>query len=169
MPRVHARPRHPFSQAYTKKARAVLDKQAARAYAGFEAHPRCYRLLDAGQLLKHFLAAKRTAISHERKIDLVYVFWEPADARRYTAFALHRDEARRLADQLADEHVRLMPVDYLSLWDSWLTSPSPQLRRHAKALKLRYELKLGRDSPVVSGARTSPTAVDAIEPKCHDK
>jgi hypothetical protein len=131
-----------FSAAYVERARATLGTRAASTYERFEAGRMRFALLDAGQLLKHFLAAKRSALLSRRKIDLLYVFWQPVDAARYEIFATHRNEASLLAEQLDDEHVRLVPADYGRLWATWASSSDDDLRRHAQALMKRYEIRL---------------------------
>ena len=100
------------------------------------------QLLDAAQLLKHFLAA-RIAASEQRSVTLAYVYWEPADATAHPVFAAHRREADDLAAALVDDHVRLVPLAYSKLWSHWEELDEPVLGDHVAALRARYDLELG--------------------------
>lgn len=135
-----------FSDAFVGKAGAVLAPETAAVYAhyahGHAAEPGVYQLLDAAQLLKHFLAA-RVASGAVRKITLAYLFWEPADADDHPVFAAHRQEANQFAATLVDDHVRLVPLSYRDIWTHWEQLDDADLAAHASALRGRYDLALG--------------------------
>ena len=135
-----------FSDAFAAKADKVLSPQTAAVYTDFAHHHATgghgYELLDAAQLLKHFLAAKLASESGH-KITLAYLFWEPADAADHDAFAAHRDEAGKLADALADDHVRLVPLSYRDVWTHWEQLGDAELAAHAAAVRARYDVALG--------------------------
>lgn len=135
-----------FSDAFVAKADKLLSAETATCYAAFAANKKVgahtYELLDAAQLLKHFLAAK-VASGSDRKVTLAYLFWEPADAAGHTVFATHRDEAQQLASALIDEHVRLVPLGYRDVWDRWDQVGEPDLAEHVAALRARYDVTLG--------------------------
>jgi hypothetical protein len=135
-----------FSDAFVAKAGKLLSAATAAFYAAFAATKKAgahtYELLDAAQLLKHFLAAK-LASGSERKVVLTYLFWEPADEADHAVFAAHRDDAQQLAGVLADEHVRLLPIGYRELWSHWDTLGDAALTEHVAALRARYDVTLG--------------------------
>jgi hypothetical protein len=133
-----------FSNAFVAKAKTLLMAETASFYARFaqvKADGRhLYELVDAAQLLKHFLAAK-VAAAGLRRVTLVYLFWEPADAPEHEVFAVHRHEAAQLAAALVDDHVRLKPLSYRDLWSHW--EQQPALASHVAALRARYDVSLG--------------------------
>jgi hypothetical protein len=59
----------------------------------------------------------------------------PATTR---SFAARRAEARRLAEDLADDEVRLVPIAYPRLWEAWAS----ELSEHVSALRARYAVHL---------------------------
>jgi hypothetical protein len=135
-----------FSDAFVAKAAKVLTRETAEFFATFAATKKAsghtYELLDAAQLLKHFLAAKR-ASAGERPITLAYVYWEPADAADHQIFVTHRAEADQLSAALTDEFVRIVPLSYRDLWDHWDRLGDAGLAAHADALRARYDVTLG--------------------------
>ncbi len=135
-----------FSDTFVSKARKLFSTETAAVYAAFaedrDAAANGYELLDAAQLLKHFLAAKLASAS-ERKVTLAYLFWEPADADDHTVFAAHRDEADQLAGVLTDDHVQLMPISYRDVWAYWEQLGDADLAAHAAALRARYDVSIG--------------------------
>ncbi len=90
------------------------------------------------QLLKHFLAAK-IAANRQRPVTLLYAYWEPIDVDDHPVFAVHRDEARRLAGELVDDEVRLLPIAYTRLWTAWEHTAA----EHVAALRERYGITVG--------------------------
>jgi hypothetical protein len=111
-----------FSDAFVAKAAKVLSRETAGFYAAFarakaDGRDR-YELLDAAQLLKHFLAA-RLAADEQRTVTLAYLLWEPTDAADHAVFSAHRREADQLAVALVDDRVRLVPLSYQALWRLW--------------------------------------------------
>jgi hypothetical protein len=133
-----------FSDAFVAKADKLLTIETARYYARFAKVKKdgrhLYELVDAAQLLKHFLAAK-VAGADRRRVTLAYLFWEPADAPEHEVFAVHRHEADQLAAALVDDHVRLKPLSYRDLWSHW--DHQPFLAEHVAALRARYDVRLG--------------------------
>jgi Fumarase C C-terminus len=69
------------------------DERASSRWFGALAHVSEFRLLDAYQLIKHYLGLSSTY--QERPLKLVYLYWEPANAGEIPIFAQHRDELER--------------------------------------------------------------------------
>ena len=130
-----------FSAAYVARAHELLSAPTAAAYARFASGQDGSRLLDAPQLLKHFLAAK-VAAAGRRRVILAYIYWEPEDAGRLPLFATHREEAQRLAAMLIDDDVRLVTLSYPQLWASWERLGDPALSAHVATLRARYAITL---------------------------
>lgn len=133
----------PFSAAFVAQADELLGPEAAASYRRFHDDRDGYCLLDAAQLLKHFLAAKLAAGGH-RRVTLLYAFWEPQDADDHPVHVAHRREAARLAGDLTDPDVRLVALDYPSLWRAWAAGRNADLERHAGALRARYGVAIAR-------------------------
>jgi hypothetical protein len=135
-----------FSDAFPAKADKVFSPQTAAVYAHFGDHHATgghgYELLDAAQLLKHFLAAK-LASGAGRRVTLAYLFWEPGNGADHEVFGAHRDEAEKLAGALADDHVRLVPLSYRDVWAHWEQFGDAELAAHAAAVRARYDVALG--------------------------
>jgi hypothetical protein len=129
-----------FSDAFVEKARELLPS-ASETYEAFKADPHMFELLDAAQLLKHFLAAK-IAADGQRRVTLLYVYWEPLEAATDHVFVGHRSEAARLADALVDDEVRLVAMSYVDLWSGWDAVRDPALCRHVDTLRSRYAVRL---------------------------
>jgi hypothetical protein len=134
-----------FSDAFVTKAAKVLAPGTADVYTAFAAANKAgqhsYELVDAAQLLKHFLAAK-LASAGQRQVTLAYLFWEPADVAQHPVFAAHRQEADALASILVDAHVQLVPISYSELWAHWEQLGDPELGAHVAALRSRYDVPL---------------------------
>lgn len=132
----------PFSDAFVKHARDRLSPATAETYERVHTDPHAFDPLDARQLLKHFLAAKRTATATGARVVLLCVNWEPSDAAEYPVFARHADAGRRLAAALPDEHVFVLSLSYRELWNHWGAAQQPMLTRHVEMLRRRYDVAL---------------------------
>jgi hypothetical protein len=76
---------HPdFSQAFVKHARKQLDTAAA-TYERLAQDAAAFDPLDARQLAKHFLAAKRAVVDSSGPVAVILlcIWWEPEDASEY--------------------------------------------------------------------------------------
>lgn len=135
-----------FSDAFVARASEVLSSETAAVYADFgkqhAAGGHGYQLVDAAQLLKHFLAAKLASASGH-KVALAYLFWEPLDAIDHSVFAVHREEAAKLAGELADDDVQLVPLSYPAVWAHWEELDDAELTAHVDKVRARYEVTLG--------------------------
>lgn len=131
-----------FSKQFVAQARELLDDRAVSEYEhNFNSSDR-YERVDARQLLKHFLAAKRVAKRERCIVRLLYVYWEPTDARKHRVFAQHASEARALCAALPDDQVQLVAMPYRDLWNGWERSGEAWITRHVTALRKRYDVPL---------------------------
>lgn len=104
--------------------------------------PQIFRLLDAVALAKHAIGLARTFPG--RDTILVYLFWEPSDARAHPVFAAHRAEVDLLQRRVAASGVPLQAMSARDLWDGWLAGQDgPALRDHVAALATRYDVAIG--------------------------
>jgi hypothetical protein len=126
-----------FSDAYT---RAVAPAHATwrREYERLVEDPTRYRHLDAAQLLKHYLGLRRRF--PKRPVTLAYVYWEPTNAHEIAACRIHAADLAEFQTQVRDPKLRFIAMSYRELWDDWASGGRPPwLRRHATALRRRYD------------------------------
>ena len=133
-----------FSEAFVEHARQHLSPAAADTFAVLGEDAFAYDPLDARQLAKHFLAAKRATVDAAVpcRVTLLAVAWEPANAGEYPIFARHKQAMKEFAAALPDDDVRLEALSYTELWDYWESVGSAGLRRHVSLLRERYDVKL---------------------------
>ncbi len=99
--------------------------------------PEAYRWLDAAQLIKHALGLAHTF--PDRKVTLLYVFWQPQGAELCPVYAQHQAECRSFSKAIAGGAVMFEFMDYRALWDSWRALKRPDwLIRHLDRLTIRY-------------------------------
>lgn len=102
--------------------------------------PTHYRRLDAAQLIKHAFGLIHSAPGGAA---LLYLFWEPEDAKRHHLFAEHRREIAQFAGRVAGGGPSFKAMSYPELWADWARSDTPKLRDHAEQLFARYGGSLG--------------------------
>lgn len=131
-----------FSEAFVKHAKQRLGKAAAETYERLAHDAGSFDPLDARQLAKHFLAAKRAVVdsSESFKVVVLCIWWEPKDASEYPVFKKHREAIRRFAAAVPDDNVTIHGMTYRELWDYWETLGDPILARHTMILRERYDV-----------------------------
>jgi hypothetical protein len=136
---------HPdFSQAFVKHAKRQLDAAAATTFERLADDPTLFDPLDARQLAKHFLAAKRAVVdaSQPFAVILLCIWWEPHDAPEHPVFERHRDAVEAFAAAVPDTDVSVLGISYRNLWEHWEGSQDAVLTRHTKLLRDRYDVGL---------------------------
>jgi hypothetical protein len=100
-------------------------------------HPGACRYVDLGALIKYALALARTF--PERSAILLYLFWEPMDARQFEDFRRHRDELHGLVERTQGARIEFAAQSFGALWRDWEARPSPHwLADHVRRLRARY-------------------------------
>lgn len=103
--------------------------------------PRCYRHLDAAQLIKHAFGLAHTFPG--RQVMLLYLYWEPVNLEADPAFARHRSEVADFARLVEGGFPRLTSMSYPALWDSWQNRKGPDLlHAHVVNLQARYLVEI---------------------------
>jgi hypothetical protein len=98
------------------------------------------RRLGVEQLIKHVLGLRS---QHPREVvQIVYVYWEPANAGEHRWVAEHRKEVQQLQEYVGGSEIRFYALTYWELLDEWedLTGPPPWLAEHLGAVRARYEV-----------------------------
>jgi hypothetical protein len=127
-----------FSVAWPRHAAKHLPPEAARVYGDVYAGTRSFQPVDAPQLLKDVLAAYKTARDDDRRVVLLYAYWEPTDANSYDIFERHRDQADVLFAAMSSDQVTALAMSYRQLWDHWDKAGEP----HITQLRERYDVPL---------------------------
>jgi hypothetical protein len=128
--------------AYLALAARGDERAASRWFAALADVP-SFRFLDAYQLVKHYFGLARSYPG--RPLLLIYVYWEPANARALPLFDKHRAEVERFGKLVAgDPGCRFEALSYGEHWrelDALRANPA-WLDRHLVQLRLRYEVEI---------------------------
>ena len=122
-----------FSPSFAAKAAEHLEPAAAAIFRAVVADRYLFEPVDAPQVLKHFLAAKRVALEERQRVTLLYVWWEPTNAASHPVFAAHAEAAGKLAAAVPDPRVTMSCLPYRQLWSYWSEVGDASLRRHVDA------------------------------------
>ena len=99
--------------------------------------PNAFCRLNAAQLVKHAFGLAHTFPS--RRITLLYAFWEPMNPEAFPAFAEHRAEIDRFAEQVSGGNPSFASISYPELWECWQQPGRPEwLAAHVARLRQRY-------------------------------
>lgn len=133
-----------FSHAFVNHAEKHLSTRAWNTFRDLFDDPFAFDPVDARQLAKHFLAARRAIedATTSCKIVLACIAWEPTDADKYEVFGRHAAKLGELANALPDDSVTLVSLTYRQLWDHWEAIDDALLRRHTRLLRDRYDVSL---------------------------
>ena len=102
--------------------------------------PHAYSCLDAAQLVKHALGLMYCY--PERRVTLLYLYWEPLNAVEHRVFEEHRREIAEFADRIAGPGLGFEATTYNDLWSSWAETAPPWLRTHLRDLRARYAVTI---------------------------
>ena len=75
--------------------------------------------LDAAQLVRHYLGLRNQPEFKDRKIILLYVFWEPENAMEFPEYRQHREELAVFESKVKKSEVTFVWMTYPQLWDQW--------------------------------------------------
>jgi hypothetical protein len=115
------------------------DPRAASQWFAALEHVGQFARLDGYQLVKHVLGLQRTY--PERRLTLVYLFWEPSNAVSEPLFDQHRREVVRFAELVRDDpSCQLLALSYAEHWQELaeLADPPAWLGEHLAQLQRRY-------------------------------
>ena len=94
--------------------------------------PRRYKHLGAAQLIKHAFGLLTQYPNEE--VKLVYLFWEPTNAKQWQECECHRAEVEDFSRIVNGHALRFESLSYPELWEQW-QSDSPS---HLSYLQARY-------------------------------
>lgn len=133
----YVRPHKPAQVA--AKYRQIDDaRRDSRWYAALVSVPE-FEILDAYQLIKHYLGLSRS--SEARPIKLVYIYWEPQNAEEHDLFLKHRSEIAEFAKLIAEEGSQFYAISYIDHWTELESLEEPTwIHPHLEALRNRYQV-----------------------------
>jgi hypothetical protein len=109
----------PVAEGYKRLADKGDFRADSRWFAALE-HVERFLLLDAYQLVKHYLGMTHTFREQEPQLTLVYLYWEPTnptDSPGDHLFALHRAEIAEFAQFVAgDPTCKFVALSYAEHW-----------------------------------------------------
>ncbi len=102
--------------------------------------PRTYRWLDAAQLIKHTFGLMYCY--RDRRVTLLYLYWEPLNAGDYPVFEEHRRETAAFAERVTGSDLAFEAMTYNDLWSSWNGTAPQWLGTHLRDLRARYAVTI---------------------------
>lgn len=97
--------------------------------------------LNVAQLVKHWLGLCRA--HPDRRVTLLYLYWEPDNWRQVPECCQHRDEIQDFADHVDGDAVRFVPLSYPELWADWeRRSATPWIEAHVRSLRQQYAVAI---------------------------
>jgi hypothetical protein len=96
--------------------------------------------LDPAQIIKHYLGLRHTFRSDARRLHLLYLYWEPANADSLLAFQEHREQVSAFARHVSGSVVHFHGMSYRQLWERWESVPG--IVGHVHNLRARYDFPI---------------------------
>jgi len=130
-----------FSVAYTRQ---IQDWRCSQGYfremTRLIGAPDSYRHLDAAQLIKHAFGLAHSF--RDRRVSLLYLYWEPSDPEGSAVFAQHRQEIERFGALVSGSVPAFAAMSYPELWSLWRKDAPDWLLSHLDQLAGRYLVQL---------------------------
>lgn len=127
-----------FTHSYQPENLPQLEPCWAKLMESLSKSPEQY--LDAAQLVRHYLGLRHQPEFKDRKIYLLYVFWEPENWRDFPEYRRHRIELAAFQEAVRDSEVTFVWHSYPDLWRQWQELGLES--EHVRALQARYLLKI---------------------------
>ena len=90
--------------------------------------------------MRHYLGLRNQPEFKDRKIILLYVFWEPENWRDFPEYRQHRAELAAFQEAVRDSEVSFVWMSYPDLWRQWIALGfAPD---HLRELTRRYLLAI---------------------------
>jgi len=125
-----------FSNSYTRASLPQAEDSWWKAKEWVEQQGEMH--LDAAQLIKHYLGLANLDSVGDKQLYLVYLFWEPENARQFPVCQQNRKEIRAFSRRSLDSSVTFITLSYLQLWNRWARKNiRPQ---HRRAVEKRYRI-----------------------------
>jgi hypothetical protein len=133
-----------FAERYEPVVDDLLDPPWQQMYAALKADPGVFEFLNAAQLVKHALGLRRAAPGGD--VTLLYLYWQPSDAREHPVFLAHAAEVARFAAAVEGSALIFDSLAYPALWRQWeeqaAGTADQTLLTHVQLLRARYGVSL---------------------------
>ena len=124
---------------YERKIRD--DRRRGQWFRAIDKFDGQFRHLNFAQLVKHALALAREP--KDKKVTLLYLYWEPQNWCDFDVFREHRQEVACFSDFVAGGFPRFRFMSYRDLWAAWEKTAEPVwLKGHCARLRARYGVRL---------------------------
>jgi len=127
-----------FSDKYHRVIESVADPSWRSVYNTLKNQNDFYGHLDAAQLVKHYLGLRQEQEFNKKSVILVYLYWEPSDAKDIPIYQKHTEKIKDLKERLSGADIPLLAISYPELWKE-MGSSNPE---HVARLRERYEFSV---------------------------
>ena len=84
----------------------------------------CESYFDAAQIIKHYLGLRHSYQLDQRRLHLLYLYWEPANADQFPAYCDHRAQVAAFERRVRSSTVHFAGMSYRELWQTWEVIPA---------------------------------------------
>lgn len=132
-----------FRDAYGPLVAKVADAPWRGVYELLKSGPEHYTMLDAAQLMKHYLGLVKNANPGDRQVVLLYVYWTPLNHAELAEYRRHEQEVGDFADRVKGSRVKFAAMNYNDLWDFWCQRCNwSGITVHVRRLRERYAIDI---------------------------
>ncbi len=125
-----------FSDKYHRVIESVADQSWRYVYNTLKNQNDLYGRLDGAQLVKHYLGLRQEF--NKKSVILVYLYWEPSNAKDIPIYQEHTEKIKDLKERLAGADIPLLAISYPELWKE-MEASDPE---HVARLRARYEFSV---------------------------
>lgn len=131
-----------------ERLRDQRDERAGSRWFDALKHVERFLLLDAYELVKHYLGLCKTFSDERPRMTLLYLFWEPSESEAGAGaelFKRHRSEVEAFAQLVGgDATCTFVASSYAECWQDLqrATDKPPWLDAHLDLLRKRYLVTL---------------------------
>lgn len=137
-------PKQPkFTDSYTRDNLPQMESCWAELIDDLKEGPKQY--LDAAQLVRHYLGLRNQPGYREKKIVLLYLFWEPENWEEFEEYRQHRQELAAFQEKVSPSDVTVVWMTYPQLWTSW--DKQDLYPDHTGEIRKRYLLPIEAPHP----------------------
>jgi Restriction Endonuclease associating with ARP len=129
-----------FSRSYDTIADARARSAFFKLVPQLRTNAHEFRSLDVAQLVKHYLGL--TNCWPDKRLTLLYLYWEPENAGNFDQFAEHRREIEHFCKLVGFEsNFTFRAACHRELWAEWEIANRPEwIRNQVQQLRLRYDV-----------------------------
>lgn len=129
-----------FSKSYDGISDARASSPVFKLIPHLRENAEKFRRLDVAQLVKHYPGLKTSW--PDKRITLLYIYWEPKNANSFPQFMEHQTEINRFCELVrGGSTLWFQSACHRSLWAQWESGAKPEwLKDHVFELRRRYDV-----------------------------